>query len=64
MSLAAASSHSGEKPNAAIEPSSTTLPAPLRIAICFAGVSSTVGAPSTRPTSSIATRSRFFAVTS
>jgi hypothetical protein len=31
-SAAAASSQSGEKPKAAIEPSSTALPAPLRIA--------------------------------
>ena len=64
MSLAPASSQSGENPKAAIEPSSTTLPAPLRTASSFGGVASTVEEPSTRPTSSIATRSRFFAVAS
>ena len=65
-SLAAASSHSGEKPNAAIELTSTTLPAPLRSASSLgAGASgSALDVPSTAPTSSIEMRSRFFALAS
>ena len=64
-SEAAASSQSGEKPKAKIEPTSTTLPAALRFAISPApGPGSLVGDPSTPPTSSIITRSRFLAVTS
>ena len=64
----AARSQSGEKPKAAIEPSSTTLPAPLRIASSFGGGalgSGVVGVTgSTAPTPSIRIRSRFFALAS
>ena len=66
-SLAAASSQSGEKPKAAIDPSSTTLPALLRIASSLAagtGSPSAEAGASTPPTSSIEIRSRFFAVAS
>ena len=64
-SEAAASSQSGEKPKAKIEPTSTTLPAAFRFASSPAsGPGSTVGEPSTPPTSSTMTRSRFLAVTS
>ena len=66
-SAAAARIQSGEKPNAAIEPSSTTLPAPLRTAsrpASGSNSSATGAGGSTPPTSSIVTRSRFFAVAS
>jgi hypothetical protein len=65
-SEAAASSHSGEKPKAKIEPSSTMLPAPLRSASSWAPAASgsTVDPPFTAPTPSTRIRSRFFAVTS
>ena len=66
-SAPAARSQSGEKPNAAIEPSSTTLPAVLRTArrVAFGSYSSAApGGASTPPTSSIETRSRFLAVAS
>src|SRR6188472_4270389 len=66
-SAPAARSQSGEKPKAAIEPSSTTLPAVLRTArrVAFGSYSSaTPGGASTPPTSSIETRRRFLAVAS
>ena len=66
-SAPAASSHSGEKPNAAIEPSSIAFPAVLRTAsrLAFGSYSSAaVAGASTPPTSSIDTRRRFFAVAS
>jgi len=64
MSDAAASSQSGEKPNAAIELSSTTLPAVLRFS-SSPGLGSPAGdSRSTFPTSSIAIRSMFLAVAS
>ena len=66
-SAAAARIHRGEKPNAAIEPSSTAFPTPFLTARRpGSGSNSTsvgIGA-STPPTSSIVTRSRFFAVAS
>ena len=53
----------GENPKAAIEPSSTTLPAALRFVISLAETSGgSLGA--TRPTASIAIRRAFFAVAS
>ena len=64
MSEAAASSQSGEKPNAAIEPSSTTLPAVLRFSSSLGSGSPTGASRSTLPTSSIAIRSMFLAVAS
>jgi hypothetical protein len=67
-SAAAARSQRGEKPKAAIEPSSTMLPTPLRIASCFGGGafgSGVVGVSgSTSPTSSMRIRRRFFALAS
>ena len=66
-SAPAARSQSGEKPKAAIEPISTTLPAPLRTIsfVAFGSYSSAaVAGASTPPTTSIATRRRFFAVAS
>ena len=64
----AASSQSGENPNAAMEPSSTMLPAPLRIASSLGGGaagSTVVGVSgSTSPTPSIRIRSRFLALAS
>jgi hypothetical protein len=67
-SAAAARIQSGEKPNAKIEPSSTTFPAPFRTA-SFLGDGSnspvtSAGGRSTPPTSSTVMRSRFFAVAS
>src|SRR5262245_40618323 len=66
-SAAAASSQRGENPKAAIEPSSTTFPAPFRTA-SFPGSGSTSGVGGTEgatpPTSSTVIRSRFFAVAS
>ena len=64
MSEAAASSQSGENPNAAIEPSSTTLPAVFRFSSSPASGWPGGGSRSTSPTSSIAIRSMFFAVAS
>ncbi len=67
-SAAPASSQSGEKPNARIDPSSTMLPAPLRTASFFGDVSNSPaiasGGRSTPPTSSTVIRRRFFAVAS
>jgi len=62
-SEAAASSQRGEKPKAAIDPSSTTFPAALRFVISLAETSGgSLG--STRPTASMAIRKAFFAVAS
>ena len=66
-SAAAARIQSGENPKAAIEPSSTTLPAPFRSASrpgSGSNSSSTFTRASTPPTSSIVTRRRFLAVAS
>ena len=63
-SAAPASSQSGEKPKAVIDPSSTTLPATFRFASSAGSGSPSGTGFSTLPTSSIATRSRFFAVAS
>ena len=67
-SAAAASSQSGEKPNAAIEPSSTTFPARLPdgepVGVRLVLVRRSGARASTPPTSSIDTRRRFFAVAS
>jgi hypothetical protein len=67
-SAAPARSQSGEKPNARIDPSSTTFPPAFRTASFFGDCSTSPATcsegRSTPPTSSTLIRSRFFAVAS